>query len=212
MESHFIEKQIQIIIAAEQLFSEHGFSGTSVRDIAALAKVNIAMISYYFGSKEKLLEAIFEYRIGTTTIQLEHLLANKEIDPLDKINILVDHYVEKMINNTCFFKIMQNAQFASHENKDLYEIIYKSKKKNFDLISALIAEGQKSGQFRKSIDVGMMVSTLVGAANQIYNGRNYYKKLNSLEEMEEEKFHALLNKRMKLYLKNMFKATLTYEL
>ena len=42
--------------AAEELFAEKGFSGTSVRDIADAADVNVAMISYYFGSKEKMLE------------------------------------------------------------------------------------------------------------------------------------------------------------
>ena len=39
------EKQIQIMEAAEELFAEQGFAGTSVRDIAEKAGVNLAMIS-----------------------------------------------------------------------------------------------------------------------------------------------------------------------
>ena len=46
-----------ILIEAEKLFSEQDFDAVSVRDIAKEANVNIAMISYYFGSKEKLFEA-----------------------------------------------------------------------------------------------------------------------------------------------------------
>ena len=57
------DKQIQIIETAEKLFADKGFSGTSVRDIADEADVNLAMISYYFGSKEKLLEALFTHRM-----------------------------------------------------------------------------------------------------------------------------------------------------
>jgi AcrR family transcriptional regulator len=53
----FTDKQIQIIDIAERLFAERGFDGTSVRDIADEAGINVAMISYYFGSKEKLMEA-----------------------------------------------------------------------------------------------------------------------------------------------------------
>jgi AcrR family transcriptional regulator len=50
----FNDKQIKIMEAAEELFAEKGFSGTSVRDISDAADINVAMISYYFGSKEKI--------------------------------------------------------------------------------------------------------------------------------------------------------------
>ncbi|HUS73020.1 MAG TPA: CerR family C-terminal domain-containing protein [Sedimentisphaerales bacterium] len=46
--------QDRLLDAAEQLFSEHGFEGTSVRDIAAIAGCNIAAVNYYFGGKDKL--------------------------------------------------------------------------------------------------------------------------------------------------------------
>ncbi|WP_431212540.1 TetR family transcriptional regulator [Puia sp. P3] len=55
------DKREHILTSAEKLFAEKGFDGTSVRDIAQLAGVNLAMISYYFGSKEKLLEALIEF-------------------------------------------------------------------------------------------------------------------------------------------------------
>jgi AcrR family transcriptional regulator len=45
----FTEKQLAIITTAERLFSIKGFEGTSVRDIAQEAGINVAMISYYFG-------------------------------------------------------------------------------------------------------------------------------------------------------------------
>ena len=52
-----LDKRDQILEAAEELFAQKGFEGTSVRDLAKKAKVNVAMISYYFGSKEKLFES-----------------------------------------------------------------------------------------------------------------------------------------------------------
>ena len=54
----FNDKQLKIMEAAEELFAEKGFSGTSVRDIADAADVNVAMISYYFGSKEKMVNKL----------------------------------------------------------------------------------------------------------------------------------------------------------
>jgi len=44
----------RLLDAAENLFAEHGFEGTSVRDLAAAADCNLAAVNYYFGSKERL--------------------------------------------------------------------------------------------------------------------------------------------------------------
>ena len=46
--------QERLLDAAEELFCEHGFEGTSVRELAASANCNIASVNYYFGGKEKL--------------------------------------------------------------------------------------------------------------------------------------------------------------
>ena len=51
------DKKEQILEVAEELFAEYGFEGTSVRELAKKAKVNVAMISNYFGSKEQLINA-----------------------------------------------------------------------------------------------------------------------------------------------------------
>lgn len=206
------EKQELIITTAERLFAENGFAGTSVRDIAQKANVNVAMISYYFGSKEKLLESIFEYRISSTGLQLEHMAANDKLDPLQKIYTLIDHYTDKLFNNSCFYKLMLSEQLKQLENKELLDIIYHSKRKNHELISALIAEGQQKGQFRKKIDISLMMSTLVGSSNQISFNQYFYRKIHGLEDMPEEEFQALLKKKLRLHLKTMFKAVLTHEL
>jgi AcrR family transcriptional regulator len=44
----------RLLGAAEELFAECGFDGTSIRDLAAAAGCNIASVNYYFGGKEKL--------------------------------------------------------------------------------------------------------------------------------------------------------------
>ena len=107
------EKQIQIMEAAEQLFAEKGFDGTSVRDIADKAAVNLAMISYYFGSKEKLLEALFTYRGEHTVMKLESIISDKDMEPLQKMDILIDYYIDKFMNQQCFHKIMTREQVTN---------------------------------------------------------------------------------------------------
>jgi AcrR family transcriptional regulator len=66
----------RILDAAERLFAEHGFEGTSIRAIVDSAKVNLAAIHYHFKSKEALLEAVLTRRISIVTdARLEKLEA-----------------------------------------------------------------------------------------------------------------------------------------
>src|SRR5678810_1116354 len=92
------DKQVQIMETAEVLFAEKGFNGTSVRDIAEKAHVNLAMISYYFGSKDKLLEALFDYRGEHIKLKLESMVEDKTLGSFEKLDLLIDHYIEKIMN------------------------------------------------------------------------------------------------------------------
>jgi AcrR family transcriptional regulator len=55
---------LQLLLVAERLFAEHGFAGVSLRQIATEAgSANNSAVTYHFGSKEGLVEAIFAYRL-----------------------------------------------------------------------------------------------------------------------------------------------------
>lgn len=56
---------LQLLLAAERLFAEHGLAGVSLRQISVEAgSSNNSAIRYHFGSKDDLLRAIFAYRLG----------------------------------------------------------------------------------------------------------------------------------------------------
>ncbi|MGW7295457.1 TetR/AcrR family transcriptional regulator [Streptomyces xiamenensis] len=52
------DTRTKILDAAERLFAEHGYRGTSVRAITDLAGANLAAVGYHFGSKAELLAAV----------------------------------------------------------------------------------------------------------------------------------------------------------
>ncbi|WP_327672702.1 MULTISPECIES: TetR/AcrR family transcriptional regulator [unclassified Streptomyces] len=52
------DTRTQILDAAEYLFAEHGYRGTSVRAITKLAGANLAAVGYHFGSKAELMAAV----------------------------------------------------------------------------------------------------------------------------------------------------------
>lgn len=73
----------RILDAAEKLFADDGFGATSLRSITAEAQVNLAAIHYHFGSKEALVQAVFERLLGPVNGERLRLLeaAEAEHDP-----------------------------------------------------------------------------------------------------------------------------------
>lgn len=81
MSSHFNTKE-RIIHAAEDLFAQHGFAGTSLRQVTSRADVNIAAVNYHFGSKENLVHEVFKHRMDEMSEKrLASLSAAIEKDP-----------------------------------------------------------------------------------------------------------------------------------
>lgn len=60
--------RVAILRAGQKLFAQKGYSTTGVREIAALAGVNPALVGRYFGSKEGLLKAVLETLLRTDLI------------------------------------------------------------------------------------------------------------------------------------------------
>jgi AcrR family transcriptional regulator len=74
---------LQLLLAAERLFAEHGLTGVSLRQISLEAgSSNNSAIRYHFGSKEDLLRAIFAYRLGDLTQRRALLSARANPDDL----------------------------------------------------------------------------------------------------------------------------------
>src|ERR1044072_5542277 len=167
--TEYTGKQIQILQVAERLFAEHSFEGTSVRDIATEAGVNVAMISYYFGSKEKLLHAIFNFRISASRLALEHIVSDSEMHPLDKIEALVEGMVDRMFENRTFHRVMLQCQMTD-ESDEVAELIAGTKRKNLVLVNKIIAEGQRKKVFVKGIDSALLMMTVIGTIYQASAG------------------------------------------
>ncbi len=204
------EKKGQILEAAESLFSEKGFDGSSVRDIAEKAGVNVAMISYYFGSKEKLMQSIFERRNEHFKMQVESLLRDEQLSYTDKVFKLIDDHIERAFSRASFYKLMICEQVIN-KNPAVIGIMKDMKKRNMAVISALIHAGQDAGVFRRDINIMMLFTSMFGTVSQSIIGADLYREINGLQHISEEAFQARLKADLGVHLKNYFKAILTHE-
>lgn len=204
------DKQIQIIETAETLFADRGYDGTSVRDIADEAGVNVAMISYYFGSKEKLMEALFELRIGSIQMRVESLLKDESLSPLEKVNMLIDDHVERVMQKQCFHKIMISV-VLTNKIPAILTAANSVKLRIAGIVSELIKDGQKKGAFKKKVDVILMLNTLVGTVSQTLMSMGYYREFNHQNELADDEFITTLKRKLSIHIKTLFKVILTNE-
>jgi AcrR family transcriptional regulator len=89
--------KVRILDSAERLFAEHGYDGTSIRDIASGAQVQLSLVSYHFGSKEDLLDSVLGRRAEILGAQrMAALAAARERYAGGRIppDALVRHYIE----------------------------------------------------------------------------------------------------------------------
>jgi AcrR family transcriptional regulator len=206
----FNEKQVQIIETAEKLFSTNGYSGTSVRDISEAAGVNLAMISYYFGSKEKLLEALFQHRSEHVRMRVETLLNDDTKDPLQKMELLIDEYLERLLAKERFYKIMVCEQ-SMEKNQPILDMLSEMKQRNTTAISELVRDGQNKGVFVKNIDVVLMMNTMVGTITQMLVSKHHYRTFHKQLDMPDAMFEQQFRKKLSAHIKFLFKAILTHE-
>ncbi|RZJ48492.1 MAG: TetR/AcrR family transcriptional regulator [Chryseobacterium sp.] len=200
-----ISKEENILFAAEKLFAEHGFQGTSTREISKAANVNISMISYYFGSKEKLYEKLVEYRMNESQFFSKDILERTDINEWEKIEKIIDQFSSRIRHQKCFYRIMQREQLHT-ENPQIVEFLKETKLSFIAMYSKILESGLQKGIFTKNPPIYLLHSTVSGTLFYASNGKEMYKEfLNNAEDEEifEEKYYTELNKHIKYILKDL---------
>ena len=149
---------------AEQLFAENGYEGTSVRMLAKEAGLNLAMISYYFGSKEKLFEALVEERTRITRERMVDLQA-RFTDPEKRLEELVRLYVDRLLGQPRFNRILfreVTLQCRPGLQANITELLMR----NVSEMRRILQDGVEQGRFRE-VDIDLTIVTFIGTITQL---------------------------------------------
>src|ERR1700760_78555 len=166
MDKDKIDKKDHILDVAEKIFSEVGYDGASTRLISSEAGVNMAMLNYYFGSKEGLFLEIFNRKISSFQDILQNLGNDDSISAWEKMQTYIDMYGEKVVNNNCFQKLLYQ-EMGMNRRTDLSDKLRDMLMKNVTELNKILNEGIANGEFKKDIDVPMVIATLYGTKNYI---------------------------------------------
>jgi hypothetical protein len=176
-------KKIHILKIAEKLFAEKGFDGTSIRTIARAADINIAMVSYYFGSKEKLLEGILFFRSTDFKMEFENIIAVSK-PYFEKLEEIVTLIIQRVHKNRHIYKIV-NFEYSNNNREINFDSYNNQKKENTILVQNFIQEGQDAGIFSKNINTSLIFATIIGTYFHIYYNKKYYMKNFGLQNEKE---------------------------
>lgn len=203
----FNDKQIEILLVAEKLFAEEGFDGTSVREIAKIANVNVAMISYYFGSKEKLLESLVLYRISGMKLHLENLI-QEDITPTEKVEKLIEFYIKRVYKNRSIYQIL-HFEISNKKREINLEAFTQVKNDNLALLKNIITEGQSQELFQQNINIELISPTIIGALTHLHMNKPYFKEILGLKSEEDYENYVLTT--FTKHMQKTIKALLIHE-
>jgi AcrR family transcriptional regulator len=201
-----VDKREHIINTAIKLFATKGFEGTSIRDLAAAADVNVAMVNYYFGSKEKLFESMVEHNVAYTRGAFDEIFKDNLLSEIEKIDKIIDLYVSRIFSNREFHKVLHH-EIQLNQRPELGKAISDVIGKNYQIIKDIIEAGIRKKEFKK-VDVQLTIATLTGTFNSLVLSKKVGKLLlcKGSEELpyDDEKFR----KRVADHLKQMMRGHL----
>lgn len=201
------DKQIHILQVAERLFAEHGFDGTSIRMISKEGAINIAMVSYYFGSKELLLEKLILYRTSDLKLKLENVLKT-DTSPIIKIEDYVNLYIEKMDCNKNLYQILHSEVSSPKRTIDL-KVFSEVKKSNLETLKNIIILGQNQKIFKKDINIELITPMILGTYFHFYSNKTYFKDLLNLKT--EAAYNNYIKNEFKTHIQQTIKSLLLNE-
>ena len=85
--------------AARRVFTIKGYAATRTRDIAEESGYNLALINYYFRSKEKLFDIIMMEHLQLFIHSVMGIVNDRETSLQEKITLLISHYIDMLVKN-----------------------------------------------------------------------------------------------------------------
>ena len=155
-----------ILTVGTKLFAEQGFDRATVRSICKAAKVNISLISYYFGGKEGLYKEIFKViqadkMSASSTILNPASLSSKEDFRL-RFSLFLEMMMESNARDPYVFKLLHNEMLEGFPR--VKEMTHQHFGAMSELFTTFFEAGKKQGFVREGLDarvIGMVTMNIM---------------------------------------------------
>ncbi|WP_372790998.1 TetR family transcriptional regulator [Paraconexibacter sp.] len=156
----------KLLQAAHELLVERPGNEPSVSEICARAGVNVAMVSYCFGGKTQLLDALLARTVADVVVQLDRLTA-LDLGPAETLR----RHVAGVITN--YVRYPYAVALGERLGDPDGRMAESFARPLLDFHRRLLAAGEESGDFRPGVDPTFFFSTLVGACEFLFSARTW---------------------------------------
>jgi TetR/AcrR family transcriptional regulator len=149
----------RIVATAASIFAEQGLAGARMEEIARAAKVNKALLYYYFRSKEDLHRFVLE----TLLSQLRSRVwgeGDASLTPRQRLAAVIDNFFEFVRSHPNYPRLIQREMMSNGPNVEW--IVSRYYRPLHARLVALIEEGTSSGEFR-GVDARNTALTVVSS-------------------------------------------------
>jgi AcrR family transcriptional regulator len=153
------ERRSHILLGAAELFVKHGYSNTSIRDIARQAGLLPGSVYHYFPAKEDLFIAVHREGFRQLITRVEDAIRGEK-DPWRKLELACAAHIESAVGDNSIHKITGTGLFSIHE-QGLQRRLKEDRERYDQLFRKLVAELGLS----RTIDRTLFRLTLLGAVN-----------------------------------------------
>ena len=158
------DKHHQIIEAAVRVFARNGYYNSRVSDIAREAGVASGTIYLYFKTKDEILVSLFREKMAAWVAYVREEIA-READAVAKIRRLVVLHFTVLEKDPALAEVVQVELRQGHKffrGASAHEI-----SAYFELIGAVLEDGQAAGVIRRDVPVKLATKVLFGAMDQV---------------------------------------------
>jgi len=170
----------RILVAALGAFSEKGFDGARMRDIATRANLTLGLLQYHFGSKEKLWRASVERIFSELAAGLDGIIeASADMDEREALNLLLESHVRFAAEHTEFLRIMNDE--GKRRGPRMRWLVDRYVKPLHDKIIPMIERAQKTGVLPAGIAPTHFVYIMIGAVGMIFHQAEECKRVSGID-------------------------------
>ena len=168
-----VDTREKILETATRLFSSHGYSNTSLSQVAKEAQVSKALIFWHFENKEKLFRTALQRTLEPYVVNvLDDLEGLSEVDQIRK---LIDAYYAFVSENIYSVKFVVSLILREEKHPDdVVGHMYELQRVYRNLLADIIESGRQKGIFRATVnpnlDAGLIMTALYGVLVQGFLG------------------------------------------